>query len=340
MHLPLLHISDREHWDPLQLGQIEGQDFIPWLADPDSAISRASLRSPALDVASLAMAAIGSELTYFALLAGMFSAYDRHTALSLAGVVVPSVAVNQLVKAHFKFPRPPVEARHPLAFIAPGDYTFPSGHAQNAVVLGTFLALRGRRNWIRCVGISLATCVPLSRIYLGVHYPRDVIAGALLGLGTVAGVLTYERTFREWWFKQPRGPRGFTLALASCVLGLLTGTPLAAFPLGVGGGMALGHDLSGKQRFKLDQPSKNARIAQGAIGVVVFLGAGAAVRPLLKKESTMSASLAGGLVGVALTFGVPLATNIAKRFHYMRKRKKKRQQHLPKLSLGEKKVSK
>ncbi|MCB2199018.1 phosphatase PAP2 family protein [bacterium] len=254
----------------------------------------------------------------------MFSAYNREDALSFAAVIVPSVAINQLVKARFKFPRPPRVAQHPWAYIAPGDFTFPSGHAQNAVVLGMFVAYKARKGWLRVLGVTLATAVPLSRIYLGVHYPRDVITGVLLGLGTVAGVKVLKKPFRRWWDDAPRGPRGFTLAFAFSIAGLLTGTPLAAFPLGVGGGFAVGHDLSGSTRFKLDTPSPRGRIAQGAIGVGVILGAGYAIRPLLKRETPMAAVLGGNLLGVALTFGAPFVTSLARRVKYWRKRKKKR----------------
>jgi membrane-associated phospholipid phosphatase len=325
MHLPLLHISDREitysrDEDPLGLGQYQGRDIIPWLADPKKAEVMALHRIPALSAGSLALAAIGSEMTYFALLASLFSAYNRTTALSLASAVVPSVALNQLVKAKFRFERPPRSTMHPYAFVAPGDYTFPSGHSQNAVVLGLFLATRVKNLGLKSLGVSLATLIPLSRIYLGVHYPRDVIVGVTLGVCTLAGVNLLEMPFRDWWAKQARGPRGFTFLLASNIAGLLSGTPLAAFPLAVGGGLAMGHDLSGQKRFSLDAPtSRTQRAAQGAIGLTVFLGAGFAIRPLMKRESAAAAVLAGSFVGLALTFGVPIANNLAKRINIWRK---------------------
>jgi undecaprenyl-diphosphatase len=240
-------------------------------------------------------------------------------------VVIPSVTVNQIVKVRFKFPRPPQQARHPLAYTAPGDFTFPSGHAQNAVVLGLFLALQARRRWVRVLGLSLALSIPLSRVYLGVHYPRDVLAGALLGVGTLAAVKKLERPFRRWWKQAPRGSRGFALSIGTSIAALLTGNPLSAFPLAVGGGLALGQDLSGQHRFVLDEPmDRRQRITQGAIGVGLFLSVGFAVRPLVKRESASAATLAGQLVGVALTFGVPLANDLTVRYRLWRRRRRSR----------------
>ncbi len=326
MHLPLLHISSRageREFDPLQLGIVEGRDWFPWLADREAAFRRAKRRTPELNAASLAMAAAGSEVAYFALLGGLFSAYDRETALQLAGVILPTVAVNQIVKSRFRFPRPPREAMHPWAFVAPGDFTFPSGHAQNAVALGTFLALKAKRFWIRILGVSLATTIPLSRVYLGVHYPRDVVAGAALGLATVAGVAHLEQPFRDWWLRKPRGSRGFAILFASSIAGLLTGSALASFPLGVAGGLAVGHDLSGRSRFRLDEPTKKQRWAQGVVGTALVMGTGFAVRPLIKRETPAAGQLAGILVGLTLTFGVPVVTNLAKRMQLWRKQRKR-----------------
>jgi undecaprenyl-diphosphatase len=62
----------------------------------------------------------------------------------------------------------------------PRDGSFPSGHACNAFMIAIILAERLRRK--RYVFYGLATVVALSRIYVGVHYPSDVIAGSCLGL--------------------------------------------------------------------------------------------------------------------------------------------------------------
>jgi len=60
--------------------------------------------------------------------------------------------------------------------------SFPSGHAANAFMLATLLtALLQRRRWWLWYG--LASLVALSRVYLGLHYPVDVLAGAALGMG-------------------------------------------------------------------------------------------------------------------------------------------------------------
>jgi len=61
------------------------------------------------------------------------------------------------------------------------DYSFPSGHTAASFSLATTLALNIPKLYILLFG--LAMIIAISRIYLGVHYPTDVAAGILLGLG-------------------------------------------------------------------------------------------------------------------------------------------------------------
>lgn len=76
-----------------------------------------------------------------------------------------------------------------------GKYGFPSNHATNHFAVATVLSLTWVRRWPGRVALFVwAAAIALAQVYVGKHYPGDVVAGAVLGSGlAVVGVLLYRR---------------------------------------------------------------------------------------------------------------------------------------------------
>ena len=63
------------------------------------------------------------------------------------------------------------------------DFSFPSGHATNSFACAWVLFRRADKKW-GVPALVLAILISLSRLYVGIHYPTDVLAGAAIGIGS------------------------------------------------------------------------------------------------------------------------------------------------------------
>jgi len=114
----------------------------------------------------------------FVILAG-----DKKKRLLLILCLIAAVGISDLAEHHIKNwvarPRPfqAMPEVHPL--VDAYGHSFPSGHATNSFAACVFLAIFFKRWkwWL----LALASLVAFSRVYVGVHYPGDVLGGAVLG---------------------------------------------------------------------------------------------------------------------------------------------------------------
>ena len=77
-------------------------------------------------------------------------------------------------------------------------FAFPSGHTQNSTVLWGFLAARVRRWFFWVLSALLIVGIALSRVYLGVHYPQDLVGGFLFGVVYLLLFLWLEKPVGAW----------------------------------------------------------------------------------------------------------------------------------------------
>ena len=90
-----------------------------------------------------------------------------------------SLLVNGIIKSFFRRKRPPWEVARPLKIRRPLSSSFPSGHA-SAAAMNAILLSEGDPLWP--LYVATAAVVATSRVYVKIHHPSDVLAGAALGV--------------------------------------------------------------------------------------------------------------------------------------------------------------
>jgi len=132
-----------------------------------------------LDVLSL-VTLLGNTEFFIIFLTVYYWGVSRKKGTPLLAVALTTAVVSAGLKEAFSIPRPP----ETLHLIEASHYGLPSGHAMSPVLIyGAFLYLEESLTSVQKVAVGLLLVIPisLSRIFLGVHYPADTLAGWFFG---------------------------------------------------------------------------------------------------------------------------------------------------------------
>ncbi len=156
-----------------------------------------TLRTPFLDDFFVGVTHIGDGGLFWIAL-GVLLLLFRKTRVCgmcvLASLALGALVTNVTLKPLVARPRPFwVRDTVKLLIAAPQDYSFPSGHTQASFAAATAIWKNSRR-W-GALALAVAALVAISRLYLYVHFPTDVLFGALIGIcvGNGMAVLVKKR---------------------------------------------------------------------------------------------------------------------------------------------------
>ena len=142
---------------------------------------------------------LGQEEFYLLVAPVLFWCIDPGLGLRAGVGLMISSGVNACLKLGFNDPRP--YWLHPgvQTFAAETSFGAPSGHAQNAVVVWGIIAAWVRKTWFWIVAVIVMFMIGLSRMYLGVHFPSDVVIGWIVGAILLWTILRFEKPLLSWF---------------------------------------------------------------------------------------------------------------------------------------------
>ena len=150
-----------------------------------------ALRTPALDGVMRLFTHLGDSGFVWLVLTALLLAFRRTRRAGwvlAAALLFDAVLCNILLKPLAGRIRPcDILTEVELLIPRPEDFSFPSGHTLSSTIAATILTKTDRR--FGYAAIPLAVLIALSRLYLYVHFPSDVLIAALLGL--LIGELTF-----------------------------------------------------------------------------------------------------------------------------------------------------
>lgn len=177
------------------------ESLVPW--GTEIIVWAQSLSSSGLDAVFMFFTYLGYEEFYLIALPLIYWSIHKEVGIKLGFISLFSAWVNSAIKYLLAIPRPSdTRIRIPLPESTP---SFPSGHAQNAVVNWGYLAYRASSLVFWLIAILAILGISLSRVFLGVHYPQDIIGGWLIGLALLLVYVRAEPAVSRWLGQQTAG---------------------------------------------------------------------------------------------------------------------------------------
>ena len=143
-------------------------------------------RTPLMDTFMSLITHLGSETLFMVIAITVFWCVNKRHGYYLLAVGFVGTLINQALKLLYRIPRPWVrDPNFTIVESARADatgFSFPSGHTQSVVGTMGGVARFTKRVWLRIVCIVIAALVALSRMYLGVHTPQDVLVSLVIAV--------------------------------------------------------------------------------------------------------------------------------------------------------------
>ena len=154
--------------------------------------------SPALDWPFKSFTFLGNLEFFLLFMPLLYWCVDRRTGARLVVLFLISAYMNAVAKELAAQPRPFEYDSSITPLVHAGGGGLPSGHTQSAVVVWGYLATQVKKLHMWLLAVVLMIGIPLSRLYLGVHFPTDLIGGYVVGAALLILYLWFAPRVEAW----------------------------------------------------------------------------------------------------------------------------------------------
>ena len=219
------------------------------------------------------LSATGRSQFYLVIMPLLYWCVDSSLGLQVAVMLLLSSSVNDMLKMLLRQPRP--YWLHPIGALSyERSFGLPSGHSQQAMSVWGLLALRGKsRSLALILGVAIAG-IGLSRLYLGVHFPTDVLLGWLVGALLLILFVRWQPAVTAWWRERTLRTQVICSLLAAL---LLLGLPALAYGLTAGWQMPVTWQQNILAQFGEIEDPRTLEGAWLVSGLMLGLGIGRAL---------------------------------------------------------------
>lgn len=168
-----------------------------WLASVEGGVLlwiQEALRGPVQDALVMAFTSLGNSGILFiavGVILLLFKKTRRVGMAALLALLIGYLITNLTLKPLVSRPRPWLDVEGLINLVGESAYrSFPSGHSTSAFAFAFALLFGAPKKWMKWVAMIVAVLMALSRLYVGVHYPTDIVGGLLVGL--LAGWLAWQ----------------------------------------------------------------------------------------------------------------------------------------------------
>ncbi len=177
---------------------------------------------------------LGTEEFYLLVMPAIYWCVSAALGLRVGIVLLLSGGLNTILKWAFHLPRPYWYRAEVQGWSAEASFGVPSGHSQIPASVWGVIAAKVKRPWFWIMTIALVFLIGFSRMYLGVHFPHDVLVGWTLGILVVWVFLRLEAPVERWFQGRSLGNQVlavFAVSIVILLIGALTMLAVGDFEL-------------------------------------------------------------------------------------------------------------